>query len=381
MVLGILAIEMGNLTIERSLRLVDGEWQTDAFPGSGSIVGIDRWLAYIPGMTGYREWNRHAEVVVVAGNALAVFSCRCTFYQMEKWGSVGRVSCRITSLDDMMALYAIFGSLLVVVQRTVHYIVGILTACLIAFCIGINQEVLGNALLDDEIIEACGIVILSREVDGCSGWDVHVGSHILGSLVVGIIVILLSLDAAVVASRAIYTIAHVSVFLRCDAGRIEGWRRLEILSPEEEVVHRLSTFLCVLVELWEIVACSRLLGLLRCSLIILCARLIDGMCLVVTGSRLAIVWQITVLTRTEIGDTRILARNGIGTMSILIVAVGIIIIDIFQSCLVCIRTIAFSCPQIVTVQIVGYLTIQEVILAIGSDIAFHIIYDRLSRRC
>lgn len=89
MVLGILAIEMGNLTIERSLRLVDGEWQTDAFPGSGSIVGIDRWLAYIPGMTGYREWNRYAEVVVVAGNALAVFSCLCAFYQVEKWGSIG----------------------------------------------------------------------------------------------------------------------------------------------------------------------------------------------------------------------------------------------------------------------------------------------------
>ena len=333
-------------------------------------------------MAGYREWNRYAEVVVVAGNALAVFSCRCTFYQMEKWGSVGNLSCCITSLDDVMALDALFGSLLVVVQRTVHYIVGILTACLIAFCIGINQKVLGNALLDDEIIEACGIVILSREVDGCSGWNVHVGSHILGSLVVGIIVIQSLLDASVVASRAIYTIAHVSVFLRCDAGRIEGWRRLEVLSPEEEVVHRLSAFLFVLVELWEIVASSRLFGLLRCSLIILCARLVDGMCLVVTGSRLAIVWQITVLTGTEIGDTCILARDGIGTVGILVVAVGIIIIDVLQCSLVCIGTITLFCFQIVSVQIVGYLTILEVILGIGiASLSIHIIYDRLIRRC
>ena len=40
-------------------------------------------------MVGYREWDRHAEVVVDACIALAVLAIRSAFYEMEFLGSVG----------------------------------------------------------------------------------------------------------------------------------------------------------------------------------------------------------------------------------------------------------------------------------------------------
>ena len=83
------SIEMGNLTIDRCFRFLNGEWQTDAFPCSRGILCIIQWLAYIPGMVGYREFKRHAEVVVVAGITLAVLAIRSAFYKMELLGSLG----------------------------------------------------------------------------------------------------------------------------------------------------------------------------------------------------------------------------------------------------------------------------------------------------
>ena len=83
------SIEMGNLTIDGCFRLLNGEWQTDAFPCSRGILCIIQWLAYIPGMVGYREWDRYTEVVVDACIALAVLAIRSAFYEMEFLGSVG----------------------------------------------------------------------------------------------------------------------------------------------------------------------------------------------------------------------------------------------------------------------------------------------------
>ena len=102
--------------------------------------------------------------------------------------------------------------------------------------------------------------------------------------------------------------------------------------------------------------------------------------LIMTGFCLTVVWLVAVLAFTQIGNTRIIARDIICSMSVLIVAVGIIVVYILQCRLVSISTVTLFCSQIVSVQIVSNLTILEVICGIGSDcLSIQIIYDRSIR--
>ena len=155
---------------------------------------------------------------------------------------------------------------------------------------------------------------------------------------------------------------------------------MQTLSPEEEVVHQFTTVAVVCIELWQIVAYSFFLFSLCCSLIALCTSLVDGMRLVMTGFSLTVVRQVAVLTFSQIGDTRILTRDGIRTMGILIVSVGIIVVHILHSLLVFICAVALACTQIISVQIVGNLTIFEVVERVILPNSIDIVNDRLIRR-
>ena len=109
------------------------------------------------------------------------------------------------------------------------------------------------------------------------------------------------------------------------------------------------------------------------------------MLLVVTCQTLAVVrGQGTAATRTQIDDTRIVAGVGIRTVGILIVAVGIVIVDVLQCRLVIsIRHIvAVAGTQIVLIEVVCHPAIFEVNVCItlfGSTI--HSIDDRGGISC
>ena len=91
------------------------------------------------------------------------------------------------------------------------------------------------------------------------------------------------------------------------------------------------------------------------------------MVFVVAGASLLIVRKIAVFTYAEIGDASILASDGICSMSILIVAVSIIVVDILQCCHIgrIIDIIANASLEIIGVEIIGYTTIFEVGLSVG----------------
>ena len=154
---------------------------------------------------------------------------------------------------------------------------------------------------------------------------------------------------------------------------------MQALSPEEEVVH-LFTAVLVFIEQRQVVACAGFLFCICCRYISLCTRLVDGMILVVAGFCLTIVRQVAILTRTEIGDTRVLARDGILAVSILIVTVGIIVVDVLQCLLVFLLVMACAGTQVVAIQIVCHLAILEVFKRIATvSRAVHSIYNRFRR--
>ena len=49
------------------------------------------------------------------------------------------------------------------------------------------------------------------------------------------------------------------------------------------------------------------------------------------GFCLLVVREVAIKTGTEVGDTCVLAGDGISTVGILVVAISIIVVDIFQS--------------------------------------------------
>jgi len=89
---------------------------------------------------------------------------------------------------------------------------------------------------------------------------------------------------------------------------------------------------------------------------------------VVAGAGLLIVRKIAVFTYAEIGYASILASDGICSMSILIVAVSIIVVDILQCRHIgrIIGVIANASLEIIGVEIIGYTAIFEVGLSVGT---------------
>ena len=140
------AIKMSNLTIERCLNLLCGEWQADTFPGSGSILSIlsiVHRLANIPGMVSYRKLDRGTEVVVLTLVSLAVLTLRGAFYEVEERGgiAIGII------LENMMSVDGSLTRVLLVAECIVCDVVSL---CIVADVIGssIYQEVLAYSLLD-----------------------------------------------------------------------------------------------------------------------------------------------------------------------------------------------------------------------------------------
>ena len=104
------------------------------------------------------------------------------------------------------------------------------------------------------------------------------------------------------------------------------------------------------------------------------------MTLVVAGFVAAVVRLVTVCTFSQIGDTRVVAGDGICAVGILIVAVGIVIVDVLQCRLVCFcfHVVAVAGTQIVFVEVVANLAVSEVVcLIMGISLAVHVIDDRL----
>ena len=138
-----ITIEMGDFTIERCHYLLCGEWQTDTFPGSGSILSIVHRLANIPGMVGYREFDWHAEVVVLTLVSLAVLTLRGAFYEVEERGgiAIGII------LENMMSVDGSLTRVLLVAECIVCDVVSL---CIVFDVVGssIYQEVLAYSLLD-----------------------------------------------------------------------------------------------------------------------------------------------------------------------------------------------------------------------------------------
>ena len=164
---------------------------------------------------------------------------------------------------------------------------------------------------------------------------------------------------------------------------------LEQLSPIVEVVHHFRS-ISLLIEDGKVIALARLrLCRYLCAcfcgwngrggrLVVLCARLVDGMALVVAGLRLAIVRKIAVLTCSEIGVTAHASRDGIASARVLVVAVGIVVIYILQCrpVVLVVRVVTIAGTEIILVEVVGYLAIPEVIFRIvGVLAAVHSIHD------
>ena len=140
------AIKMSNLAIERCHYLLCGEWQTDTFPGSGSILSIVHRLAYIPGMVGYRELDRGTEVVVLTLVSLAVLTLRGAFYEVEERGGIA-----ITGiiLENMMSVDGSLTRVLLVAECIVCDVVSLcIVVDVVAIGSSIYQEVLAYSLLD-----------------------------------------------------------------------------------------------------------------------------------------------------------------------------------------------------------------------------------------
>ncbi len=108
--------------------------------------------------------------------------------------------------------------------------------CLVRIIGGsVNQEVLGYSLLDVEVVEDGGIVIVGSEVDGSCRRDVYVGTHATAAQVIGIVVELAFLGIAIVTIGAIYSVYHIVVLMAeylvvvlsvTYSRRIIGWGRL-----------------------------------------------------------------------------------------------------------------------------------------------------------
>ena len=202
----------------------------------------------------------------------------------------------------------------------------------------------------------------------------NIGTHVFGIQFVGIIVEIVFISISVICIGAVYPVGHIFLLLRSYLGRIIFRSTLERLSPEEEVVHILlveQRTVCACKGSWLFCGCF---GIDSTSLIYLVG-------LVMTGFGMTIVWLVAVLTFTQIGNTRIIARDFICSMSVLIVAVGIIVVYILQCLLLSISTIFLFCYQIVSVEIVSNLTILKVIVCIALFGLFAIptIYDRSIR--
>ena len=249
------AIEMGNLTIYLRLYLVYGEWQADAFPCSRGFLGIVHRLAHIPGMLGYREWDRGAEVVVDAIFILAVLSLWGALHEMEIRG--GEITaCTIACSNagfigyKMMTLNQDFFLFFIIVECRMNDIVSLGCVCLFGIsrfctvCCGIYQEVLGNFWLDHEVVVLLGIVghwriedamladalrevVLASKVYRRCRWLIHVCTPLTLRTVVGIVMEGIELGVSVITGCAIYTVGHVIYMSGSNLGRIVVWSQLQ----------------------------------------------------------------------------------------------------------------------------------------------------------
>ena len=82
---------------------------------------------------------------------------------------------------------------------------------------------------------------------------------------------------------------------------------------------------------------------------------------VVTRLHLLIVGDVAELTDAQIGYARVLARDGIRTTSILIIAVGVIVCHVFQNVLVSL----VASKQIILVEVVRHSSETEVVTRIS----------------
>ena len=203
-------IEMRYLTIETCHSLIHGKWQTDAFPGVVGRDGVGIRLACVPGTFGDMECFWHAEVIVQTYFPFAVSAVGCAFHEVKQWGSGGAII-----HSDVMTADESLRSALFIFQRIVHYGASTVSIVrIIAVCIGIDEEVLADAVLDCESMENGSIVIIGREVYGSGGRNMYVGVHIFCALRVSIIMEVVNFGAAIISFGAIDTVCHEAILMR-----------------------------------------------------------------------------------------------------------------------------------------------------------------------
>ena len=170
-------------------------------------------------------------------------------------------------------------------------------------------------------------------------------------MAVGVIVECVQRRTAIVSRRAIHAVAHKRELVRGYLVRQILRFRLQGLSPEEVVVHQFRSVLVVVKQR----------HVMRSSVFCHQTGSVCGVRLVVTRLHLLIVGDVAELTDAQIGYAGILARDGIRTTSILIIAVGIIVCHVFQNVLVSI----VACKQIILVEVVRHSSETEVVTHIS----------------
>ena len=170
-------------------------------------------------------------------------------------------------------------------------------------------------------------------------------------MAVGVIVECVQRRTAIVSRRAIHAVAHKRELVRGYLVRQILRFRLQGLSPEEVVVHQFGSVL-VLVKQRHV---------MRSSVFCHQTGSVCGVRLVVTRLHLLIVGDVAELTDAQIGYAGVLARDGIRTTSILIIAVGVIVSHVFQNVLVSL----VASKQIISVEVVRHSAETEVVTRIS----------------
>ena len=318
-------------------------------------------------MVGYVEGCWHAEVVVATFLSLAVRVVGGALDEVEE----RRCIAVVRSLNHVMPLYERLPCCLAIVERFLHYVVSLIVG---GGAVGsrVDEEVLRNVsiVLYDEDAEGrgvvvhrriedavlrhahrCGKVVLAGEVYSRCLRIVNVCAHGAGALAVGVIVEGTERRIAIVGSRAIHAVAHMRELVRSYLAWHISRFRLQRLSPEEVVVHQFSSVLVVIKQ--RHVMCSPVLGRQAGS--------VHGVRLVVTRLHLLVVGDVAELANAQIGNAGVLARDGICSASILIIAVGIIVGHVFQNRRVCL----VACKQIILVEVVRHFSETEVVVRIS----------------
>ena len=149
----------------------------------------------------------------------------------------------------------------------------------------------------------------------------------------------IKLGVAIIASCAVYTVCHVAILMRLYSLWAWLWCGLQLFPPEDEVVHDVGSSegggCMVVIE-------ERLVGERRRNAVergwgrwggrrwaSLYSCFIDVVGLIMAGFCLLVVRKVAIKTCTEVGDTCVLTGDCISTVGILVVAICIIVIDIF----------------------------------------------------